>query len=65
MAIISFIFLICSIRTNVILFTLFIALTMAFSFLAGAYWNLAQGHIKLAMKLQTVREHLLYKIMMC
>lgn len=35
------IFLICSLRTNIVFFTIFLALVGAFACLAGAYWNLA------------------------
>ena len=55
MGVISFMFLVCSLRTNVILVLLFVCLTMAFGLLAGAYWNLSGGHLSLALKLQTVR----------
>mgnify|MGYP002804297976 CR=1 FL=1 len=41
MAVLSFVFLICSVRTNVCFFIVFLTLTFCYSFLAGAYWMLA------------------------
>ena len=35
------IFLICSLRTNIVFFTIFLTLVLAFCCLAGAYFNLA------------------------
>lgn len=35
------IFLICSLRTNIVFFVIFLTLVCAFACLAGAYWNLA------------------------
>ncbi|KAL8825587.1 MAG: hypothetical protein Q9191_004320 [Dirinaria sp. TL-2023a] len=41
MAMICFVFLICSLRTNIVFFVIFLSLVLAFSLLAGAYFNLA------------------------
>lgn len=41
LAMISVIFLICSLRTNIVFFVIFLSFVLAFSCLAGAYWNLA------------------------
>lgn len=38
---ICFVFLICSLRTNIVFFTIFFTLVCAFGCLAGAYFNLA------------------------
>lgn len=36
-------YLVCSLRTNVVFFIIFLTLTIAFGFLAAAYWYLALG----------------------
>ena len=41
---ICFVFLICSLRTNITFFIIFLSLVFAFSFLAGAYFNLALAY---------------------
>ncbi|KAL8716200.1 MAG: hypothetical protein Q9220_000105 [cf. Caloplaca sp. 1 TL-2023] len=41
MGMICFIFLICSLRTNIVFVTIFLTLVLAFACLAGAYFNLA------------------------
>ena len=41
---VCFIFLICSLRTNVVFFLIFLSLIGAFGCLAGAYWNLALAY---------------------
>jgi len=38
---ICLIFLICSLRTNIVFFIIFLSLILAFAFLGGAYFNLA------------------------
>ncbi|TVY29548.1 Protein alcS [Lachnellula hyalina] len=43
MALLSFIFLICSLRTNICFVVIFFTLTLGFSLLAGAYWQSANG----------------------
>ncbi|SLM40807.1 GPR1/FUN34/yaaH [Lasallia pustulata] len=43
MGLLCFVYLIASLRTNVIFFTIFLTLTIAFCTLAGAYWHLAKG----------------------
>lgn len=40
-AMISLVFLICSLRTNVVYFVIFLSFILGFSCLAGAHWNLA------------------------
>ena len=44
MGLICLIFLICSLRTNVVFFVIFLTLVGAFGCLAGAYWNLALAY---------------------
>ncbi len=44
MGLICLIFLICSLRTNVVFFIIFLTLVGAFGCLAGAYWNLALAY---------------------
>lgn len=47
MTMLSFIFLICSLRTNVAFVLVFTGATMGFGFAAGAFWNLAMGNATL------------------
>ncbi|KAL8853748.1 MAG: hypothetical protein Q9221_001391 [Calogaya cf. arnoldii] len=44
MGLICFIFLICSLRTNIVFFVIFLTLILAFGCLAGAYFNLALAY---------------------
>ena len=44
MGLICFVFLICSLRTNVVFFIIFLSLVGGFGCLAGAYWNLALAY---------------------
>jgi succinate-acetate transporter protein len=53
MALMCFIYLICSIRTNVAFFVIFLSLTFAFGLLSGCYWEAAQNNITMAKILQT------------
>lgn len=48
---VTFFFLICSIRTNIVFVVIFFSLTMCVGFITGAYWQLAQGNAVLAGKL--------------
>ena len=43
MGVLCFIFLLCSVRTNVYFFLIFLSLVPAFSCLAAAFWKLAEG----------------------
>jgi hypothetical protein len=52
MGFLSFLYLILSLRTNIVLFFLFLTLVLAFSFVAGAYWQISNGNKSLAGKLQ-------------
>ena len=51
MGILCFVYLICSIRTNLIFFLIFFTLVPAFGLLAGSYLQLANGEAALAVKL--------------
>ncbi|KAB5518924.1 hypothetical protein GE09DRAFT_507279 [Coniochaeta sp. 2T2.1] len=47
----SFVFLICSLRTNICLVVLFLAYTIAFPLLAAAEWTHAEGRLALSNRL--------------
>jgi succinate-acetate transporter protein len=52
MGIMCFVYLICSIRTNIAFVIIFFTLVVAFGCLAGTYWQVANGNAMLAGKLQ-------------
>jgi succinate-acetate transporter protein len=52
MALLCFIYLICSIRTNIAFFIIFLSLTVAFGLLTGCYWEAARGNTQLTKVLQ-------------
>ena len=54
MAVLCFIYLICSVRTNVVLVFAITCIVLAFAFLAATYWQVANGNAVLAGKLQKV-----------
>jgi succinate-acetate transporter protein len=43
MGMLCFIYLICSLRTNIVFFMIFLLLVPAFGCLAGVFWKIAQG----------------------
>jgi len=43
MAVLSFIYLVCSLRTNICFVVIFFTLVLGFSLLAGSYWQTANG----------------------
>lgn len=51
MGMLCLIFLVCSIRTNLVFFIIFFTLTPAFGLLAGSYMYIAEGKAQLASKL--------------
>jgi succinate-acetate transporter protein len=51
MGILCFVYLICSIRTNLVFFLIFFTLVPAFGLLAGSYLQAANGRAALAAKL--------------
>ncbi|KAF2019340.1 hypothetical protein BU24DRAFT_439524 [Aaosphaeria arxii CBS 175.79] len=53
MAIMCFIFLICSLRTNIVFFMIFLTLVLAFSCLAGSYLEANNGNLAASARLQT------------
>ena len=55
MGLVCLIFLICSLRTNIVFFTIFLSLVGAFGCLAGAYWNLALAYENPATSFATYR----------
>lgn len=54
MAVPTFVFMICSLRTNVVYVILFATIMTGFCLLAGCYWHLAQLNIQTAERLQVV-----------
>lgn len=52
MGVMCFVYLICSLRTNIIFFMIFLLLVPTFCCLAGSFWQAAQGNSALAVTLQ-------------
>ncbi|KAF1998794.1 GPR1/FUN34/YaaH-class plasma membrane protein [Amniculicola lignicola CBS 123094] len=52
MAVMCFIYLICSLRTNFVFFMIFLTLVVGFSCLAGAYFETNNGNLERAHRLQ-------------
>jgi hypothetical protein len=65
MGIMCFLYMILSLRTNITFFLIFFTLVLAFSFLSGAYFQLANGNIALAGKLQTAAGATLFVTCAC
>lgn len=61
LAILTFVFLICSIRTNACLFLGLFLLVITYGVFAGAYFQLALGEAERASKLQYVSYELVYE----
>lgn len=53
-ALMSFVFMIAAMRTNVVFFLIFVFLVIDLSCLAGAFWHMGQGDTEYGMKLQKV-----------
>jgi uncharacterized protein len=51
MAMLSFVYLICSVRTNVVFFLIFACATLGFGLATGAFWQLAQGNTSMGTTL--------------
>ncbi|KAH8592528.1 plasma membrane ammonium transporter [Bisporella sp. PMI_857] len=51
MGLLSFVFLVCSLRTNLFFVLVFIGATMGFGFAAGAFWQLAGGNTRIGNRL--------------
>lgn len=58
MAIVTFFFVVCSIRTNVVLWLVFVFIDLAFIMLMAVYWTLAEGMTKVSEHLQIVSQNL-------
>jgi succinate-acetate transporter protein len=52
MGILCLIYLVCSIRTNLVFFLIFFTLVPAFGLLAGTFLNAAKGNLAIAAKCQ-------------
>ena len=52
MGLLSFMYLVCALRTNLVFVAIFLGLLLTFVILTGAYWQLALGNNALAQKLQ-------------
>lgn len=62
MGVLCFIFLVCSVRTNLVFFLIFACLVPAFACLAAAFWYLAQGEAKKATAYQHAGAGLAYAV---
>lgn len=54
MGVLCFIYLICSLRTNVCFVVIFLSLVLAFGLLGGTFFHTAEGNLALAHRLQVV-----------
>ena len=54
MGLLSFMYLICALRTNLVFVAIFTGLTMVFVLLTGSYWNSAINNMDMANRLQIV-----------
>lgn len=54
MAVLTYMFAVCAVRVNVILFAGLHFLTVGFGCFTGVYWNLAEGNHEMAARLQKV-----------
>lgn len=52
MALLCLVYLVCSIRTNLVFFLIFFTLVPAFCLLCGAFLNAAKGNARVALKCQ-------------
>lgn len=57
MGLVVFMYLICSLRTNVVFFCIFLFLDIAFFLLSGAYWKAAEGNMEAFHKLEIVSDN--------
>jgi succinate-acetate transporter protein len=65
MGILCLIYLVCSIRTNLVFFLIFFTLVPAFGLLAGAFLNAAEGHVAIALKCQEAAGAFTFVTCMC
>ena len=54
MALVTFFFLIASVRTNIVFVLVFLFIDLAFIMLMATYWTLAEGKVAVAGKCQKV-----------
>lgn len=52
MGLLCFVYLICSLRTNIVFVGIFFTLVIGFGLLAGTYWQISNGNTALAGRLQ-------------
>ena len=52
MGLLSLIYLVCALRTNLVFVAIFLGLLLTFVILTAAYWHTAQGHTEMAERLQ-------------
>ena len=52
MGLMSLIYLVCALRTNIVFVVIFLGLFLTFVFLAGSYWQLANGNRAVSGQLQ-------------
>lgn len=52
----TFVFMICSLRTNIVYVSLFATILTGFCLLAGSFWHLAKLNVETAHTLQIVRQ---------
>ena len=62
MGVLCFVFLLASVRTNLVFFLIFACLVPAFGCLAGAYFHLAEGNAAKALLLQHVGAGLAFAV---
>jgi uncharacterized protein len=65
MGVLCFIYMICSLRTNIVFFLIFFTLVPAFGCLAGAFWQTANGNAALAGQLQIAAGAITFVTDMC
>lgn len=57
MTVLTFFYLLASIRTNLVLLLVFLFIDLAFFMLMSSYWTLAEGETEVANQLQIVSTH--------
>jgi succinate-acetate transporter protein len=62
MAVLCFIYLLCSLRTNICFVLIFFSLVPAFSLMAATYWQLAEGHGNTALTCQHAAGGLVFAV---
>ncbi|KAK5189297.1 hypothetical protein LTR96_010917 [Exophiala xenobiotica] len=62
MGVLCFIYLLCSLRTNICFVLIFLSLVPAFSLMAATYWQLAEGHGNTALTCQHAAGGLVFAV---